>query len=297
MKIQLINGGLGCQTFQYIFTRYYELSHPGRHIYLDDSCFALPMEHNGYELEKVFGVKPHMLSECFSADVWEYILKERVTKGKIVPQILLENEIDICMIFEGRNELRQYNPFDGTTYFCLGNEYHPQILELPGNVYYYGFWINKNWFSKFQDIFLQELQFPEIQDNKNRNYADAILHSNSVSIHIRRGDYATLGFAYTPDIYRNICQKFKAEISGKWHLFVFSDDITWCREHAEELGLLLFSEITYIEGNMNGENFRDMQLMSMCEGMIMSNSIFCYLASLLNTRKKFIYNPSHREVW
>lgn len=29
MKIQFLNGGLANQAFQYIFARYYELSHPG----------------------------------------------------------------------------------------------------------------------------------------------------------------------------------------------------------------------------------------------------------------------------
>ncbi|MCI9144363.1 MAG: alpha-1,2-fucosyltransferase, partial [Lachnospiraceae bacterium] len=51
MKIQFLNGGLANQAFQYIFTRVYELSHPGEVIYMDDSYFALNTVHNGYELE------------------------------------------------------------------------------------------------------------------------------------------------------------------------------------------------------------------------------------------------------
>ena len=52
MKIQFLNGGLGNQAFQYIFARYYALSHPGEVMYLDDSYFAQNTVHNGYELEK-----------------------------------------------------------------------------------------------------------------------------------------------------------------------------------------------------------------------------------------------------
>ena len=44
---------------------HYELSHPDGIMYLDDSYFALNTVHNGYELEKVFGIRAHMLSECF----------------------------------------------------------------------------------------------------------------------------------------------------------------------------------------------------------------------------------------
>ena len=50
MKIQFLNGGLANQAFQYIFARYYELSHPGDIMYLEDSYFALHTVHNGYEL-------------------------------------------------------------------------------------------------------------------------------------------------------------------------------------------------------------------------------------------------------
>ena len=49
-----------------------------------------------------------------------------------------------------------------------------------------------------------------------------------------------------------------------------------------ELGLDQFWTVTYVEGNTNGKNYVDMQLMSMCKGMVMSNSAFCYLAALLN---------------
>lgn len=90
MKIQFLNGGLANQAFQYIFARHYELSHPGQIMYLDDTYFALHTVHNGYELEKVFGIQAHMLSQCFDDEVWNFILEER-REGKSVPRILCEN--------------------------------------------------------------------------------------------------------------------------------------------------------------------------------------------------------------
>ena len=47
MKIQFLNGGLANQAFQYIFAKYYELSHPGDAMYMDDTYFALNTVHNG----------------------------------------------------------------------------------------------------------------------------------------------------------------------------------------------------------------------------------------------------------
>ena len=62
------------------------------------------------------------------------------------------------------------------------------------------------------------------------------------------------------------------------------------------IGFSLFSGVHFIEGNVQGKNYIDLQLMSNCKAMIMSNSAFCYLAALLNTKMKFVLNPTNREV-
>ena len=294
VKIQFLNGGLANQTFQYIFARYYELSHPGEIMYMDDSYFAINTVHNGYELEKVFGIRPHMLSECFEQDVWEYILDER-RNGKSVPQILCDNDIPMYMISEV-DGYETFNPFAGKVFRVPCNEYIPQILECQSDIYYHGYWINIKWFAEYQDIFLQEFSFPQIADENTKRYLDEIKQSNSVSIHIRRGDYVTLGWAFGPEHYKKMIRKFIDEMSENWKLFVFSDDIEWCKVNEEQLGFDQFEKVVYIEGNTGGKNYLDLQLMSNCKAMILSNSAFCYLAALLNQEKKYVLNPTGREV-
>lgn len=250
MRIQFLNGGLANQVFQYIFARYYELA-TGNIMYMDDSYFALYTEHNGYELEKVFGIKPHMLSECFDEDVWDFMLQER-RQGKSIPTIFCENGIEIYMMTEVVEAYKMFNPFDGVVLHTPCNMYHPEILELPENIYYHGFWINKNWFATYQEQFMKEFCFPEITDSKNKAYMDKILQTKSVSIHIRRGDFVTLGWNYSAEDYFKMLQCFAEQVPGKWELFVFSDDIPWCKEHRKELGFQLFDDVTYIEGNGGG---------------------------------------------
>lgn len=294
MRIQFLNGGLANQAFQYIFARYYALE-KGESMYLDDTYFALNTVHNGYELEKVFGIKAPMLSDCFDEEVWEYILQQR-RQGKSVPTILNENGIPFYMVSEAGDRYKSFNPFEGKVVLVTTNEYHPDILNCPDDVYYHGYWINKRWFAKYKAEFLEEFQFPEITDSQNKKYLEWIQSTNSVSIHIRRGDYVTLGWSLDSEIYRVLIDKFIQEAPGKWELFVFSDDILWCREHEKELGFGAFEGVTYIEGNIQGKNYIDMQLMSKCKGMILSNSAFCYLASLLNTEKLCSLNPTSREI-
>lgn len=294
IKIQFLNGGLANQVFQYIFARHYELSHDGDIMYLDDSYFALNTVHNGYELEKVFNIKPHMLSSCFSAEEWSFILDER-RRGKSIPQILEEKGIKISMIAETSN-YKEFNPFSGNVIGIPCNEYHPEIMDVQGSVYYHGYWINHDWFFEYRDVFYKEFTFPELDSAKNIDYLSRIKSTNSVSIHIRRGDYVSLGWAYDENIYKKLIEIYIHQFNAKWCLFVFSDDIVWCRENADKIGLTLFDDVVFVEGNVKGKNYIDMQLMSNCKGMIMSNSAFCYLAALLNPNKNYILNPTKREV-
>lgn len=292
MKIQFLNGGLANQAFQYIFARYYELSHPGEIMYLDDSYFALNTVHNGYELDKVFGLKPHMLSECFDDEVWNFILEEK-KNGKSVPQILCENEIPVCLISEFGDSYKGFNPFEGKVYYAKPNEYSPDILNFPDDVYYHGYWINREWFDKYKEIFLKEFTFPEITDEKNRKYLTDIQNSNSLAIHIRRGDYVTLGFSAKPEQHQIYVDIFTQTFPKNWHLFVFSDDIKWCKENSELMHFNKFKNVTYIEGNVKGKNYIDMQLMSECKAMIVSNSAFCFLAALLNKQNPILFNTNN----
>lgn len=293
MRIQFLNGGLANQTFQYIFARYYELDR-GEPMYLDDSYFALNTVHNGYELEKVFGIKPHMLSDCFDEEVWGFMLEER-KKGKSIPTILCENGIDFYMLIESTG-WEGFNPFDGRKMYTQTSQYNPEIFDIPDDVYYHGYWINKNWFMKYQENFRNELSFPPITDEKNKKYQRRIRRTKSLSIHIRRGDFVPLGWAFPAEYYCQMLHNFVKKVPGKWELFVFSDDIPWCCGHWKELGFQLFEDVTYIEGNVQGKNYIDMQLMSQCKGMIVSGSTFCYLAALLNTGKEYWMNPTEREL-
>ena len=183
------------------------------------------------------------------------------------------------------------------------NIYEPMIQDIPEDVYYHGYWVNKEWFEKFKDIFLEEFTFPNIEDEKNKLYQEKILNSHSVSLHVRRGDYVDLKWALEAIHYRKSVERFVTELQEypeletnieKWNVFVFSDDINWCKEHQEEMRLNLFGETIFVEDNLNGKNYIDLQLMSQCEGMIMSNSAFCYLAALLNTKRKIVVNPTKR---
>ena len=282
MKIQFLNGGLANQTFQYIFTRFAQLRNPDNGSwYLDDSFFFIHDVHNGYELDKVFGLQPNLLSRFFDEDVWEYMILQKKEHNRSIPEQLLENGMGLYMIAEASN-YTECNPFYGNVEHVRANEYIPELADLPGDVYFHGYWINKEYFNAYREQFINELRMPDITESHNLMYADMIRGSRSASLHVRRGDFLDFGWELPEDVIYRLVGSMHNEIPDMT-LFVFSDDINWCKDNRKELGLDIPQETVFVEGNSGEMAFRDMQLMSMCKNMIIGTSSFNFLAALLNT--------------
>lgn len=297
MKIQFLNGGLANQIFQYIFYRYAQLSTGNENEwFLDDSFFFVNKIHNGYELERLFGLKPRLLSRYFDRDVWEYILDLKRKENKSIPQILLENGNNIILVAETDN-YAQWNPFKGKMLDIPMGEYMPDLVNLPGDVYYHGYWLNKHYLEKYREILLKEISFPPITEPHNMEYKQRIENTLSFAVHIRRGDFVAIGAALKESMVR---EAVEAAV-GEWQdvtIFVFSDDLLWCREHADEMGLNLPRETVFVEGNTGEKSFRDLQLMSLCHSMVVGASSFNYLAALLhgNLKENGYLSFSNREI-
>lgn len=294
MKIVLCNGGLGNQTFQYIFSRWMELA-TGEPCYLDDSGFFHEhVEHNGFEINKVFPDScPRLLSNFFSKDVWSYIVENRM-QGQTVCQQMKDLGEDIVVAAETND----YS-FDGNVVMLPCNEYLPSLVACKGNIYFHGYWINCNWLkSDFYQIIKKELTFTPLTESHNLKYARQITDSNSLSLHIRRGDFVKLNWDVPAEVYRTGIELAEKNVE-KAHYFVFSDDLDWCRKNEVELGLNAIKDrVIWVEGNSNVSSFRDMQLMSLCKGNILvSSSSFSYLAALLNVNEHpIIINGANRQV-
>lgn len=294
MKIVFLNGGLANQIFQYIFFRYAQIYSPDEQWYLDDSFFFINRVHNGYEIGSVFGLCPDLLSSYFDADVWQYMIDTKRTQNTSIPQILFENGINIRMISESDN-WKHWNPFSGDCEELKGAKYYPDIVKKHGEVYYHGYWLTSEWFHKVETNIRSELIFPKIDESYNMEFLDMIQNTESCSIHIRRGDYVSMGFSVADYIYRNEIRDMLDNVPGIT-LFVFSDDMDYCKEHWHDLGLDMPKETVFVEGNQGETAYRDLQLMTYCKFMINGNSSFCYLAALLNTNLEGIINPTGRKL-
>ena len=120
--------------------------------------------------------------------------------------------------------------------------------------------------------------------------AEKSAQSESVAIHARVVNFE---YGMKEILARNYYQKAVNHIKGKIDkpisFFVFSDNVNWCRENLDILGLSN-EDIIFVDYNKGENTFRDMQLMSLCKHIIIPNSTFSWWAGYLikNPNKIFI---------
>lgn len=166
---------------------------------------------------------------------------------------------------------------------------------LPDNIYIDGYWQSEKYFFQIRDVLKNDLQIINKMSKSDLEIKNLIDSSNSVSIHIRRGDYAigtyqdqvleTLPLEY---YYQSI--KYLSCTNKNLMLFIFSDDIDWVKDNFK-----VNCDVTYVDHNSKKNAFQDLRLMSLCKYNIIANSSFSWWAAWLNKNiNKIIIAPS---VW
>ena len=113
-------------------------------------------------------------------------------------------------------------------------------------------------------------------------YVYEIENSNSVSVHIRKGDYINSKMInLTIDYYKIAKSIIESKINNPKYL-IFTDDKEAISDYLKIFG----NSLVIVEGNQGNKNYRDMQLMSMCKHNIIANSTFSFWGAYLNKNSK-----------
>lgn len=262
MIIIKIIGGLGNQMFQY--SLYKSLQSKGIKVYADLSDFKDYPLHNGYELERVFNIS----------------IK---TPGKFLLDLFRPNQPK--WIFRKLRRVLNLKK----TYKVEENEFRFDASFLNNtNQYYAGYWQNESYFSDISNQIRHDFKFPEIEGIENQSVMQQIKTTESVALHVRRGDYLKdplLGSICDLAYYEQAILSINSKIVDAL-FFVFSDDILWCRQN------LKLKNVIYIDWNKGCNSYIDMQLMSNCKHNIIANSSFSWWGAWLNTNNdKVIIAP------
>ena len=253
MKIVRFLGGLGNQMFQYAF--YLSMKRKFASVKADLTEFEGYDLHNGFELERLF---PITLDKAAPFVVKLYdphhrswlIRKLRRTAG-------------LKHAFYEEKALFQYDP----------NPFEDLNSRL-----YWGYWQNERYFSKIEDKLRKDFQFKLPLDERNQSVLQQIQSSNSVSIHVRRGDYLhneLLGGICGQAYYQRAIDRI-VDITTDPVFFIFSNDMAWCQSN------LNLPQAHFVSWNHGDQSYVDMQLMSHCKHNIIANSSFSWWAAWLN---------------
>ena len=146
-------------------------------------------------------------------------------------------------------------------------------LDISTDSSYYldGYWQSEKYFKGNEDIIRKDFEpSKEILDTLTKT--PFIHNNNTISLHIRRTDYIKSN-GYHPvqsiEYYKNAI-----DVMGDYdYIFVFSDDIQWCKDNLKFNNMIFMESFTEIE---------DLYLMSFCKKNIIANSSFSWWAAWLN---------------
>lgn len=150
-----------------------------------------------------------------------------------------------------------------------------EIFKISGNVYIDGYWQNEKYFKNIEKIIRKEFTLKESLTEFASEIEKEILDTNSVSLHIRRGDYVedkiTNQFHGTCSLdYYLKAVKMILETINKPIFFIFSDDIKWARNN------LKLDYPTIFVSNNSIKDSEELFLMSRCKHHIIANSSFSW---------------------
>ena len=260
MKIVRCIGGLGNQMFQYAF--YKSLESRYADVKFDISPLKNYKTHNGFELSKVFSVNfctpsfTERISLSFRSGGFIFRLLRHIYKKKRAKE-----------------------------YIEKGLFYQEDALSTGGNLYYIGYWQSWKYIRNIENTIKRDFRFDEKKlPESSCEILSKIRNTNSVSLHIRRGDYLgnpVYDHITTPDYYNNAIDYIKKNVENPF-FFIFTNDPEWCKVN------LTLPNSLIVDVNSGMESYWDMFLMSQCKHNIIANSSFSWWGAWLNEHENKI---------
>ncbi|MGH7156964.1 MAG: alpha-1,2-fucosyltransferase [Candidatus Saccharimonadales bacterium] len=174
-----------------------------------------------------------------------------------------------------------------------GLGYQKSFRNLRGNIILDGYWQSYKYLDRKRELVLEAFSFPEKISQKNLKIFSSIQKAESVSIHIRRGDYVQMKHTniyhgvIPLSYYSQAIAYFESLLNGPV-FYIFSDDPKWCRTN-----LKLRSPAVFVDNNRGQRSgVEDLRLMSACKHNIIANSSFSWWAAWLNSNpQKIVCSP------
>lgn len=174
------------------------------------------------------------------------------------------------------------NEFKGQVNLKIINDnFHYRYIE--DNSYLNGYWQSEKYFIENEKTIRTKLKIKDELESYILNKYP-FLNSNTVSLHIRRGDYVNLQNYHPLQKVEYYKKAYDIINDSSINVIILSNDIEWCKEN------LNFNNMFFIE---NETNIVDLYIMSKCRNNIIANSSFSWWGAWLNSNvDKKVIAPS-----
>lgn len=267
MIISKLAGGLGNQMFQYAAGRRLAAKHNSEfkldvRLFQDDPLRAYALDCFSLHEKIATAADIFSLTREPERGIWHRLFRARRRFGMLPNSYFNEPHIHFC----------------------------PKVLDLPDNTYLAGYWQSEAYFADIGDIIRKDFQWKT--PPTDFKLAERIANCNSVSLHIRRGDYALNAatnktHGLLPLSYYERAVRFIAEKENDPVLFIFSDDPKWAQN-------LKFDFPSIVVSNSTTSDHEDLQLLTLCKSHIVANSSYSWWGAWLSENSRKTVVAPHR---
>ena len=250
----IIQGGLGNQMFEYASA--YALAQKANSDIVIDTSFI-----------DVYGGR----SWCRQYELGIFALSQNT-------QVIHNRRLLVRVLPRISQYCRKHNKFQLGRYLFDTENYSDNRRSLVLCSYF----LYCHLFEPYRNELLQQFAFVQVPNAANSQLIQQMQSCQSVSVHIRRGDYLTeenKRMFWTPSVewYRQAMEQISTQVQQPTWYF-FSDDIEWVKQQFADVQNAIFVDI-----NHGADSYNDMRLMSQCKHNIIANSTFSWWGAWLNT--------------
>ena len=165
-------------------------------------------------------------------------------------------------------------------YFYRERRYNYDPIPYCKNLMISGFFSSEKYFNHRRKEIIELFKDQETIDSIKLDF------KNSVSLHVRRGDYlVNASYVCGEDYYKKALSYMDSQTQID-HIYIISDDIPWCKETFKD------HRITFVE---DVPDYIDFYIQTLCTNNIISNSTFSRWGTYLNENpNKIVCAPA---VW
>lgn len=285
MYIVRFQGGLGNQMFQACFLWMLELLYPQKKVLADLTPYRRYAYHHGYEIKKIFNIslpeassKELMVATCFEScfggsllKVWRKVFSVRKKNHNELREDTSSSKVR-DMFYADLFPLKEDNLYlNGVWVWGFNEAYqldHPAIIHA--------------WRKKIK----QEFVFPGEVYLEQEALIKDMQKRESVSVHLRRGDYVGTNFDVCTQSYYEAARSYMEEKLDHPTYYVFSDDMSYAKECFQH-----WDTVEFIDGHYGDDAWKDMFLMSQCRHHIIANSTFSFWGAYLGKSDSLVIAP------